>query len=468
MAGDINYRMTMLSSSDELGAPPSPDRFRVSSVSIVCYFVHHIDPTAMRRAIETGTIRSLVDDRSYSTKLRPGSELFHSTLIDAGAPPESLARLVRSPHVDPLQQSLLWLGGEYLLSTLPLVFSVPHADDGLKTIQLAAPLDMAELLNLLGLLSSYREAENLAAVVHASIIRAGILTQGEIAESWPLTGRFGVQLWDLDGTTGRDRATLYRGVAESREYAWEISALLSHGADHLRESGLWLRRSPQQVFSQVHSGFAFFDDHMVFTNADCCLEMAHLPAWLRGRSLFRLAHYGYDSSSIFVWNVAMLRWAVLEHMQGRYRKQIFDLASRVGLTARERSRYIGTQFDHLQLLDRLTSFPDSLVEARNRALDAHIALEHSVDRRLSTLRGDVEKAGALVEGLLRVHEDLEQERRSQLLATLGVGLAVVQIPPFVGQLQIWVANRQWWPLSVSLVAIACALALLPYVWRHHG
>jgi hypothetical protein len=344
-----------------------------------------------------------------------------------------------------------------------LLISVPRA--GVDGIELSEPLKIEPLLNLLALLCNPVEAELVATQVARSLVQEGILSESDIQKTWPLIGNFGLQIWDLDGTAGRNSSVLYQGVAESIRYAWEISALMSFSADHLLERGLWLKRSVHQVYSQVQSGFAFFDDHMVFMNVNCCLEMAHLPAWMRSRSHFRLSNYGYDSSSIFVWTTAMLRDAIVWDLSGRYRGLTAELTVRRGITAEEQVDLSRLQFRHRDLLDRVAGFRDLLVETRNRAFDQSLSLERSNDRAVASLLRDMEKVGTLAADLLRLREEFERARRNSVLATVGVVIAASQIPTFINELVDWITSRNWLALGLSGFFVLLSLSALPSVWR---
>jgi hypothetical protein len=210
---------------------------------------------------------------------------------------------------------------------------------------------------------------------------------------------------------------------------------------------------------------AFFDDHMVFVNPDCCLEMAHLPAWLRGRSQFRLSEYGYDSSSIFVWSAAILRGAICDDLGVRYRAILGELSTRNEVTAGEQSLMARKQIQHSTLLDRAVNFRDKLTEGRNRNLDEQLMQERSTSQTLNNLNRDMEKCASLSLSLLRVREDNEKSRRDSMLAVMGVVLAAVQIPDFVDRMFNWVRGSDWGPLGVSMGLIILPLGLVIQVWR---
>jgi hypothetical protein len=236
----MEYQTVVLESPDELPPPPSPDRLSISGLSIVFYCAHRIKSARITEAIEEGTLRSFTDSRSYAGKLRPGESLFYSTLIDSGPFPAAMIRELNCEDTPSLRQSVLWFGDEYIVSAVPIILSAAKGD--IHALQLAKPLNVDQVINFLAVLSSTEESAALAEQVARGLTANGILAPGDIIETWPLRGSFGMQIWDLSGTKGRITSDLYKGIAESVSYSWEISALLSFNADHLVESELWLRR----------------------------------------------------------------------------------------------------------------------------------------------------------------------------------------------------------------------------------
>lgn len=459
----MDYQTVILTAPQDLPAPPGPDQLSISGLSVISYCAHRVNPVAVSRAIDEGLLTEFTDDRSYVEKLRPGSGFFYSKPITAGPLPDAVRRQVPCRHAPDMRQSVVWLGDEYVLSAIPIVLSRDAGDD--NAVEMTGAISIDQVINLLALLAGPGSARDMAARAARSLTEHGIAASEEIERTWPLPGNFGIQIWNLDGTSGRDTNDLYRGTEESIKYAWEIAAILSYNSEHLLEHGLWLRRSPQQVFSQVRSGFGFFEDHMVFVNADCCLEMSHLPAWLRRNSQFRLSSYGYDSSSIYLWTAGMLQRAIVEDLAGRYRGLVADLGERSGLTATEHSGITQAQLKHLGLVDRITSFRGYLTEARSRSFDESQSLERSLDSAIVLLRREIEKVGRLADGLLRIREEQTQSRRDAALATIGIILGVSQIPSFVAQVQSWIDGSAWTPLVVSGLLILISLMLVPFFWR---
>lgn len=459
----MDFQTILLSSAEEVPAPPSADRLAISGASVVFYCAHRVNATAIADAIAKGRLHEFTDDRSYADKVRPGAGLFYSTLVGSSQLPASICRQLQCSHAPLLRQSILWFGDEYILSVIPIVLSVSNSPE--EAVQTPQPLHIDQMLTFLSLLADSSESSDLSEIAAHDIVTNGIVDAKSIERTWPISGTFGIQIWNLDGTSGRQSPDRYQGITESVRYSWEISALLSSNSDHLIESGVWLQRSPQQVYGQVRSGFAFFDDHMVFVNSDCCLEMAHLPGWLRGRSQYRLANYGYDSSSLFVWSAGVLQSAIVSDLSERYRRMVEDFSERSGMTAVEQSSFSQEKLRQMGLLDRLSAFRSFLVEARNRAFDGSREVEQSLDKSLTLLHREMDKADTLAGGLLRVHEESALVRRDAILATIGVGLAAIQIPSFISQMQSWIKANDWLAFSISLALIVIVISIVPFIWR---
>lgn len=464
----MHHQFAVLADPADVPAPPAPDRLRISGCSVVVHFAHRLSEGLdfAQLSLADG-LREIDDDRSYGTKVRAGSGLVYSALFDCGPLPAALARVVGSSHADGLRQAAVSLGGAYVVTALPIILSVPGPiTESTPAVELTTPLTIDTLLRFVSLLGAPDVSRVLAEQSARALAEAVGIGHDDIDRTWAVEGSVALQVWNLDGTQDRASTSMYEGVDESALYAWEISALLSYPTDHLLEDGLWLRRSPQSVYAHVRTGMAFFDDHMVFVNADCCLEMAHLPAWLRGRSQFRLSEYGYDSSSIFVWTVGIVRRIVCDDLSARYRAILADLAVRHEIPPTEQSLLTRRRVQHAALLDRCVGFREKLTEGRNRSLDEWVEQARPSEQVVAILSRDMEKCEAVSLSLLRVREDQEKNRRDYLIAVMGIVLAVVQIPSFVDQVADWLDKDRWWLLGVSALLIVVPLAVLLQVRRH--
>ncbi|MEU2333796.1 hypothetical protein ABZ608_09320 [Streptomyces sp. NPDC013172] len=227
--------MAVLTDIGDVPEPPTADRLRISGCSVVVHFAHRLtEGSDFPEAFTGGGLREIEDDRSYQSKVRPGSGLMYSALFDAGALPAALARIVGSGHSAGLRQAAVTLGGEYVVTALPLLLSVPGPiTQEAAVIELSSPLTIDTLLRFVSLLGDPDIARILAEQSAEELARAAGLARDDIDRTWLVEGSIAVQVWNLDGTQNRATGDLYRGVEESADYAWEISALLSYATEDL-------------------------------------------------------------------------------------------------------------------------------------------------------------------------------------------------------------------------------------------
>jgi hypothetical protein len=452
----------VFSTAADVPPVPSSDRLAISGATILLYVAHRVDAAKLERAVDDGRVAPLVGERSYMDKVRSGSGLIQSRLIAHGRIPTPLDAFLEDPDDGEITSSLLWLGGDYAMSAVPLVLA--RGGTTVDTaFQLKQPLTVDECLSLIGQLLGDAFIGRLTDQLTATLDELDLRDGG--VQSWPLTDSLGLQIWDLTGTAGRDPSARYEGLLETQAYAWELSALLAYSSDHVLSDGLWRDRTADQVFQELAAGFSFFGDHMVFVNGTCCLEITHLPAWLRDRSEFRLRNHGYDSSSLFVWTVAVLRSAVADDLASRYRDSMAQLVELEGMTYQEQTDYAREQFVHGVLVDRLTRFRDSLKEQRNRAFDEHVSALRGDERTLAVLARDMDKANVLATNLATLRDQALQGRANTLIGMLAAVLAVASLPGLVNQFNEWVRAGEWYLLIGSSVGMLVILALLPLVLR---
>ncbi|GLY89104.1 hypothetical protein [Actinoallomurus iriomotensis] len=459
----MEYATSIFGSAGEVPPPPGAESLQISGMTIVAYFAHRLKSAD----IQADDIFEDVDDDfgyGYSDKVSSGSELIYSRYYPAGDLPAAIADTIGATPGTGLSQSVISQSGDYFVSAVPFVISTPR-NDGLPSIEIDSPLGMSQCLAAIRGITRMDTSAELAAQAAGALVRNGLLKADDIAQTWMLHNCLAVQIWDLTGTAHRDADEMYAGIYESRKYAWEISAILGYPSDHILHDGLWLQRGPELVFHEVSTGFRFLDDHMVFANSACCLEIGHLPAFFRDRSRFRLQNYGYDSSSIFVWSTMALRSAVAEDLTNRYHDVMADFTQREGMSAVEHGTFSRTQLQHLSLIDRLARFRGKLIEPRNRVLNDRIDTLRGISETMQTLSGDMEKAGTMARALVQIREQETQARTNTFLAVLAVALAVVGIPGLVQQFGDWISKDSWWRLSTSIGLIIIVLAVVGWIWK---
>jgi hypothetical protein len=429
----------------------------------------HLERGALERARVRGQVDLVAGDLSYASKLEPASGLCYSRLIPAGRLPAAMASAAHV-EVGELRQSLAWFDPEYVLSVVPLVFAVPPVNPTWHSIDAREPLSVDELLKVFELVNAESLSHMIVKEATTALHEMGILSQDDVLRTIDVSGALAVQIWDLRGSrrhSGGTRASdePYVGLDESRHYAWDISALMAHSTDHVVSDGLWRRRSDEQVFTDVGMGFSVLGDHMVFINHTCCLEISHLPIDLRDRSSFRMEHYGYDSSSIFIWTVGNLRALVLTGLRERYRGLMLHLIGDSRLSSRELLRVERDEVRHQILLDRVFGFGSQLKEPRSRRFDQRLMDLRLGRDALASVRRDMERVLSLAAGLVTARDKATREKTNTLLATLAVAVALVGLPGLVDGVANWIAGKEWGRLGVTTLTTVVVVLLLGAVWR---
>ena len=467
-----SYQVRIFRSPDDVAPAPVSGSLYLSGFSIVTYFGLRLRREALQEASDKNLFQEVSGSETYADKLAAGTRLTYTTLLPAGTLHPAVASAIgTSPS--PIRQCLTWIDPEYVLAVVPLVFSVTRSNPLSDAISLAHPVGVAEILKVLQVLALEEVTTSIMEQILGALESNGIIMQDDVHRSIPIADAFGIQLWDLEGSLQSNKIEQrlpepYKGLEESRRYAWELSAFMSYPIDHIIKDQLWLRRSPDQVFSEICEGFTVLGDHMVFVNHCCCLEISHLPVGLKERSRFRMENYGYDSSSIFVWTIGNLRSMVLNDLRDRYQVQVAELADKGTMSADKLVILTGEELRHYALIDYLMSFVNQLREARLRLIDEVILRKRFNRDPVEALRRDMEKAGALAVDLVKARDQELQQKTNTLLAVLGVGLAVIGLPGLVEQVGNWWVNGQWQRLCASGLAVFLIFGVLYSVLRRRG
>jgi hypothetical protein len=462
------YRVQIFQSPDDIAPTPTAGMLHLSGLTIVAYFGLRLRREALPAAFDKGLLQEVDGPETYADKLTADAGITCTTLLPGGSLPPVVATAVGA-STGPVRQALLWIDPEYALVVVPLVFSVPRADPQWDALPLAQPVGVVEVLKGLRVLAREDVTTSMVEQAVGALEASGILTRDDVLRGMRISDAFGVQLWDLEGSVlsdgGGPRPLVpYAGLDESRRYAWELSAFMSYPIDHIMKDQLWRQRRADQVFGEVGEGFSALDDHMVFVNHCCCLEISHLPVQLKERSRFRMQNYGYDSASMFVWTIGNLRSMVLADLRERYQGTVAELVDKQGLPANNLVMLASEERRHQALVDRLMSFANYLREARLRLIDEVVLRKRFGHDPVAPLRRDMEKAEELAADLVKARDQELQQNTNTLLAFVGAGFAVIGVPGLVEQVGDWWTRGQWLRLGVCGVVVVVILALLYAVW----
>lgn len=453
----LNYKLRVLESLNHVRQAPAAGMLRAAGMSFVIYYGLHF-PRPGDIPLATGTIPEVTGEMSYSDRLRPEAGLHYSTLTPVGKIPGELAAAAGASAEGVIHRSLLWIHPSFAIAAVPIVFAVPKDYIDWPYIPVERPLSVDDILGIMDLLTT-------PALV--ADFRARVREEYRAAQVSPIERSMAIQLWDLDGTyvdgTQSRPPTPYRGLEETQRYSWELSAVLSFSSDHVVKDRLWLRRTPSQVFAQVAEGFAFFDDHIVFMNNNCCLEVSHLPIDLRERSRYRLEMYGYDSSSTFIWTLETLRWFALSNLRSQYKQTIRILLGKKDLSAASRNSLLQRWMQDSAAIDQILALREHLKEPRLTAIAGEIEGLWLTDRMARDTQREMEKADTLATDLAKVRDQALEARRNTLLGVVAVALALVGIPSLVSQFGSWYDVRDWLGLTVAaslMIVLLVAVALI--------
>lgn len=122
-----------------------------------------------------------------------------------------------------------------------------------------------------------------------------------------------MQVWDIANLTLTPRKKV-DGVKLCFSYGWEVSALLEANCDVIWHKEGWKRnRRRDQVTKHFENASDVLADHRVLRNRSVVLEICQVNHPEIGvRSAQRLASFGYDSTSVFLWGHLALEEFVLE------------------------------------------------------------------------------------------------------------------------------------------------------------
>jgi hypothetical protein len=453
----INYRLRVLESPEHVREPPAAGMLHAAGISFVIYYGIHF-PRPGSSPLNEKAFPGITGEMSYSDRLSPQASVHYSSLEPTCEIPARLVAAAGATEAGAVHRSLVWVDPAFAIMIVPVVFAIPQPYIDWPYIPIRQPLRVDDILGVTDLLTE-------PSVVNELGRRAA--KEFPLADITPIEQSMAIQLWDLggsrvDGSRLRPDSP-YRGLEETQQYCWELSALLSFSTDHVVKDRLWLRRNPSQVFAEVAEAFAFFGDHAVFLNRNCCLEVSHLPIQLRERSRYRMRSYGYDSSSIFIWSLETLRWFALSTLRSQYKQTVLTLQSQKDLSATARTGLLQQRIQHGAVIDQLLVIYQHLKEPRLRAVAAEIDGLWMTDRIAHETQQEIDKSDALAADLAKVREQALETRRNTLLGVVALALALLGIPSLVSQFGSWWDVKDWLGLSISaglMIVLLIIVALM--------
>jgi hypothetical protein len=413
---------------------------RISGFSLVLYVTHICAPDQVEDAFAAGRLTSISGPTTYEGKLRSGNALRYGKACEiqrdfTGDLQTHTRRLAR-----PVTQNPMWVvGSPVVVCAVPVRFQVP----GLRTksgreldfsphITMQHALDLSALIGVLTRVSSAAFLEQVASSSREALEAVGIRPRA----SRPIENTLGIDVWSLTGTLGRPQEEAFLGSRDCARYSWALSAILNHSSDHVA-NGFFNGMSHEEVYSQMRHGYCFMEDHGIFVNNSCCLEITHFDDWTPQRSWDRLLHYGYDSSSLYLWSIAILRNETYRMTSERFGELILDLTDHRSRGRADDSEAYDECLRALRLLDNVQALHLSLKEPRSQLIDAEYhrifgdsVLESSARSRLEGVRT------LLLERSNRIEDEHSQTGITRLTLAAAL-LAVAALPGAVEQFWAW-------------------------------
>jgi hypothetical protein len=460
----LSYKLRVLESPAGVRGPPPSGMLRAAGASFVIYYGLRFG-TPDSRALVDRAFHDITGEMSYSDRLSSQSGLHYGSLPPIGEVPTMLTTAADAAIDDcpdaSIHRSLMWIHPAFAIMVVPVVFAVPKPYIDWPYIPIRQPLAVDDILRIMDLLTDPGLVDSLG---HRALADYADTSVTHIEQS------MAIQLWDLDGSCVEDNSqprkpAPYRGLEETQRYAWELSAILSFSTDHVVKDRLWLKRTPNQVFAEVSEGFAFFDDHIVFLNRNCCIEVSHLPIDLRARSRYRMQSYGYDSSSIFIWTIENLRWFAMTSLRNQYRQTVLSLMAQSEMSAASRTGLVQDRVKHGEAVDQILSVLDHLKEPRLRAIADEIEHLWLTNRIARDAQREMDKADAISNDLAKVWDQAIDSRRNTLLGVLALALALVGIPSLISQFGSWWDVRDWLSLSISAALMIMLLIAVTFMLK---
>lgn len=448
---------------------PNLSAFRVSGLSVTRFVAHRVDPLEIAAAFSEGRLRSVEGPTTYQSKLRAGSSVRYS---DPMVLDKSVGRPLQNHRlrlVTPVAHNAIWIeGSSVLLSAIPLKIQTPN----LKTATgrelvfspnfiMQGPIDVTEVVDLINQTDGHEFDLGASTATIDSLKKQGVEV---IGRSSVLNACVGVDVWSLQGTAGREAHKPFLGQIECAEYSWALASILNYTSDHI-VNHFFDQVSHEEVFDRIRHGFGFMQDHGIFTSNACVLEITHFGDWAPQRSWDRLETYGFDSSSLYLYGIALARNQSLREVSETSATRVEELSENVVAAEREQTVY-EQSLVAARLLDRLEAVQFDFRESRSQLVDQefHQLLGDASIGRAARQR--VQEVRTLALDRMKHRQDSKSQFGMAQLAFAAAVLAVAAIPGTVEIIASWWVTRSWTKMGVSAIFMGLALLLTVRALSH--
>lgn len=455
---DGAYRSIILHGVDDLPLDPE-SRLKVTGASVMRYVLaevpHEVDLPANLPQKER-------DFDYLAEKLWDRKDISYSTRFPGPPLTAALAKRLKTKEAS-FDVSVIQFQGRFALAIYVLVLAaqkVPY-----RSIELDEPLGVDEVLGVLHDATSAECTESLREHTASLLDITGPIPACRDVES-----RIAVEIWGIEPdcrpSTVADRASDYESSKETPYFAWELAAIKSFAVDHMKQEGLWRKMRREQVLNEMRSGYSLLDDGVFLLNDSCCLEVCNLPQTPRERSLARMTNFGYDSSGILAWSLALLTKGGIQRSCLHYEASAEKLLKKQELHPTERLSFGKELLQTQAVTDALTDIARSYREPRSRAINEEARSLLGTDQDLARLGRNMEQSAKMADELAKVWLAGVDRRRNVLLALVATVISLMSLPGLVDIYRSWMAEgstRVVVGTSLALVGLAAVTVIA--IWR---
>jgi len=214
----------------------------------------------------------------------------------------------------------------------------------------------------------------------------------------------GIQVWDIDTGTPEIGTPMLGGELASR-FAWELAALLECTSDIIRIHHAWRNLPRDRVAELLDSSQSVTAQNLIATAGSVCIEaFEQVAPEINERTKARLLDYGYDSTSIYLWNYL----ALLEFITGYYNSYLSQLLTEARNTF-AKAPFSTVAFDKT---NEVSEFLTKVVRVKTEIYEAldnvYWITANMYEERHMRFFNDSLKATHLEEEVLRIQQKLEQ------------------------------------------------------------
>jgi len=270
--------------------------------------------------------------------------------------------------------------------------SASLVDPPMPAIKPKRPFVTSDILTLIREVNDTSGGAYMALSSDRHRILAGIFGRGNVAPEGEKRSRrnIGIQIWSIANRL----SDIVDGIHLTTAFAWELSALLECTSEQmLRNPGDWRKRRKVHVEALMQQAAespgvsSLRRSSSVLTHGSVCIEISQLPvSSALTRSIRRLAAYGFDSTSLYLWSIAAAEEAVLIAFTSelsdtvhRLHELIDNDASDSGAVRRELKGLLRTRASLYRSLNTFFALTSRLREQRHVVFFREAEVDWSLD-----------------------------------------------------------------------------------------